>query len=284
MSKKIDSSRSAQLTGGEGFTYEDVIVAYFLAALLREESALGQPGYVTRVAVQQERQGEPMDDVIVDSQTIDNRYRLSLQVKRSITISNSNDDFKQIITKAAETRAKTEFRVGMDRYGFITRTVADSRYQSLLRIIECAKASPSGADFVNRFKPSGESSREDIALREELLALIQPADADAEVDFSRHFVAHRLDGFEVNGDRFTELANRLAAVSANRDGPALAEILCRQVRIGEGTAKVWTRPSLIADLTTLHPLAVAPSYTGDIQIIGELTRSAVADIRSDIGV
>jgi len=51
MGKKANNARSSQLTGGEGFTYEDVVVAYFLAALLREEAALGQPGYVTRVAV-----------------------------------------------------------------------------------------------------------------------------------------------------------------------------------------------------------------------------------------
>jgi CobQ-like glutamine amidotransferase family enzyme len=77
--KNEERARSPQLTGGEGFTYEDVIAAYFLAALLREEAALAQPGLVTRVAVQQDRQSEPMDDVIVDS-AAGERYRLSLQV------------------------------------------------------------------------------------------------------------------------------------------------------------------------------------------------------------
>ena len=77
------------------------------------------------------------------------------------------------------------------------------------------------------------------------------------------------------GDRFADLTHRLGAVSANGDGPGLAEILCRQVRIGEGAAKVWTRPSLIADLRALHPLAVAPSYAEDIRIVGELAQNAV---------
>src|SRR6516225_12141451 len=92
--KKEERARSPQLTGGEGFTYEDVIAAYFLAALLREEAALAQPGLVTRVAVQQDRQGEPMDDVIVDSDAAGTRNRLSLQVKRSVTVSASNADFQ----------------------------------------------------------------------------------------------------------------------------------------------------------------------------------------------
>jgi len=224
-----------------------------------------------------------MDDVIVDSDAAGDRNRLSVQVKRSVTISQANDDFKQIIANAVATRAKTEFRPGLDRYGFIVRAVADSRFQSLQRIIELAKASPTGPDFANRFKPAGESSKEDIALRDKLLTLIQPVDADAEADFYRHFIAHRLDGFESGGDRLTDLSNRLGAVSANGDGSGLAEILCRQVRVGEGAAKVWTRASLIADLRTLHPLAVAPSYAEDIRIIEELARNAVADIRSDIG-
>src|ERR1700674_4339475 len=159
MGKKTNKARASQLTGGEGFTYEDVVAAYFLTALLREEAALGQPGYVTRVAVQQDRQGEPMDDVIVDSDAAGDCNRLSLQVKRSVTISKANDDFKQIIAGAVATRAKTEFRPGLDRYGFITRTVADGRFQSLLRIIERAKASPTGAEFVSRVRAGGESSR-----------------------------------------------------------------------------------------------------------------------------
>jgi hypothetical protein len=33
LKNKEDSARSSQLTGGEGFTYEDLIAAYFLAAL-----------------------------------------------------------------------------------------------------------------------------------------------------------------------------------------------------------------------------------------------------------
>ena len=234
MTNKKDSARSSQLTGGEGFTYEDVIGAYFLTALLREEAALAQPGIVTRVAVQQDRQGEPMDDVVADSAAAGERYRLSLQVKRSVTVSASNADFKNIITKAVETRAKPDFRPGLDRYGFIARVVGDDRLQSLQRIITRAKASATDAEFDARFRPGGESSKDDIALRNELAGLIKPVDAAAEADFYRDFVAHRLDGFEPGGDRFTDLCNRLATISANADGSGLAEILCRQVRLGEG--------------------------------------------------
>jgi len=36
--KKVQAT-STELTGGAGFTYEDTVVAYYLAALLREERA-----------------------------------------------------------------------------------------------------------------------------------------------------------------------------------------------------------------------------------------------------
>ena len=68
---------SSELTGGAGYTYEDAVVAYYLTALLREENAAGQTGCVTRVAVQQGAQGEPLDDVIIDTSIGDAVRRLA---------------------------------------------------------------------------------------------------------------------------------------------------------------------------------------------------------------
>jgi len=254
LTNKKDSARSSQLTGGEGFTYEDVIGAYFLTALLREEAALAQPGLVTRVAVQQDRQGEPMDDVIVDSDVAGERYRLSLQVKRSVTVSASNADFQDIITKAVETCAAPGFRRGLDRYGFIARAVGDDRLQSLQRIIQRAKASATGAEFDARFRPRGESSKDDIALRNELAGLVKPADAAAEADFYRDFVAHRLDGFEPGGDRFADLCNRLGTMSANADGPGLTDSL------PSGPARRGRRQSLDTAVADRRSQSSSPAH------------------------
>jgi len=58
---------SPEISGGGGFTFEDVTVALYLGALLGEESAPGlEDRVVTRVAVQQAQFGEPLDDLIVD--------------------------------------------------------------------------------------------------------------------------------------------------------------------------------------------------------------------------
>jgi len=70
--------------------------AAYLAALLREERAQGCRGTVVRVAVQQDRQGEALDDLIVDAEEAGEASRLSLQVKSAFAISAADADFKRI--------------------------------------------------------------------------------------------------------------------------------------------------------------------------------------------
>lgn len=281
MTKQKERSRSSLLTGGGGFTYEDVVVAYYLTALLREEGAQGCRGSVTRVGVQQDRQGEPMDDLVVDAMQLGESSRLSLQVKSSLTISDKDDDLKEIFKGAITTRRKPDFKVGRDRYGFITNSVAISRFNSLKRILELAEASTTGLEFSSRFESGKEASGPDIALRSELSNLITPAGSDAELDFYKHFVCYRFDNLEPDGDRFVELINRLDEITTS-GGNVFAEVLCRHVRLGEGAAKVWTRNSLIADIRSVVPLRVSPSFKADVGILTSLAEEALAGIRADI--
>lgn len=282
MPGKKKRSQSSELRGGQGFSYEDTVAASFLVALIREEASLGSNGSVVRVAVQQEACGEPMDDLIVDVSLDGELARLGFQVKSTITISEKDPDFKAIINAALQTRAKSSFREGRDAYGFIAGSVGDSRLKSLNRIIYRAKASTTADEFSRRFAPGSESSQSDIGLRKNLRSLIQPVDDDAEWDFYRHFVAFRLDGLEPRGDRLVELGNRLEMMS-DLSGTQFVELLCRQVRIGEGTAKVWTRGSLLSDLrSTGTRLQIAPRYAQDLAKLNDYVTGALADIRCDI--
>lgn len=121
-------AQSPELAGGAGFTFEDAVSAEYLAALLAEGYAPGiEDGVVTRVALQQRDFGEPLDDVIVD--TVDSAgtpARLSLQVKRSLTISSAptNTDFREIIRDCWLTLSKAGFRQGVDRFGAAVGNVA----------------------------------------------------------------------------------------------------------------------------------------------------------------
>ena len=98
---------STELTGGTGFTFEGNVTATFLVSLLIEGSPRGLTGYTcTRVAVQQANFGQPLDDVIIDAKAADgSSARLSLQIKRSLTISaaETNTDFRDVVIKSWET-------------------------------------------------------------------------------------------------------------------------------------------------------------------------------------
>jgi hypothetical protein len=281
MAGQTPRSRSSKLTGGEGFTYEDLVVTYYLAALLREEAAIGTRGHVVRVAVQQNRQGEPMDDVVIDAEAGGETARLSLQVKSRVVISENDAEFTAIIAEAVATRRGPNFKVGRDRYGFIAETVAVGRFDGLSNIIARAVASTNGAEFVSRFVPGGESSKGDIALRDELQKLLQAASPDEEWEFYRHFVAYRFDNLAPGGDRYADLTNRLGEISTS-GGVNFIEVLARHVRAGEGQARVWNRNALIREMRSVVKLRIAPVYAPDIAVLTELAKDAVADIRDDI--
>jgi hypothetical protein len=111
------------------------VVAYYLAALLREERGAGPNGVVKTVAVQQEGFGDPMDDVIVELDDADSRRRLSLQAKRTIQISAANDAFRDILARALATRASDRFDPDLDAYGFVVENVAAARFRTTVPLI-----------------------------------------------------------------------------------------------------------------------------------------------------
>ena len=69
--------QSPENSAGTGFTFEHSATAVYLCALLGEETAPGlRDCVVTRVAVQQDGYGEPLDDLIVDGQATDGSHRI----------------------------------------------------------------------------------------------------------------------------------------------------------------------------------------------------------------
>jgi hypothetical protein len=116
-----DKAASTELTGGAGFTYEDTVGAYYLSHLLRRESAAGQAGVVISVAVQQQGHGNPMDDLVVEFDEAGTKRALELQIKRSVTISGADDDFRAIVAAAVKTLALDTFIKDVDKCGFYRR-------------------------------------------------------------------------------------------------------------------------------------------------------------------
>jgi hypothetical protein len=278
---------STEITGGAGFTYEDIVVAYYLAALLREERAAGLSGVVKTVAVQQKGHGHPMDDIIVELDDDGSRRRLNLQAKRRIQISAAatNNDFRNILSCALATRATDDFNVDLDAYGFVAENVATARFRTLNRLIDWAKSSPSGEDFARRFAPGGAAAAAERSLRGELAPLIGAQSPDEERRFYAQFVALNLDGLTEGGILRTEVINRLQElVAVNEDGLdlLLLDRLCRIARDAAGTARKWTRQTLLAELRGAIRLKVAPNYRRDVDLLQSFSIAGLADVSEEI--
>jgi hypothetical protein len=276
---------STELTGGAGFTYEDTVVAYYLAQLLRHERAAGQTGIVTSVAVQRQGHGRPMDDVIVGLDDAGTTRSLDLQVKRSLTISGADKQFKDIVAAAMKTQASDAFVKGSDASGFVVEHVTDTTFRSLSRLISKAKASPDAKDFEEYFAPTGTAGADDRKLREGLLTLTGAANLDEEVSFYRSFAALHLASLEEGGALRAEIVNRLQELVADTvDGQdiLLFDRLCRIAREGAANAAKWTRSSLLARLQGSVRLKVAPNFIDDINRLNAASLDALNDVSETV--
>jgi hypothetical protein len=284
---KKKQATSTELTGGAGFTYEDKVVAYYLAALLRGEKAMLQHGVVSCVAVQQAGHDQPMDDLIVEFQDPEGQRTLSLQVKSTITVSGAvtNKDFRDIVNRAQETRQTSGFQADRDAYGYVVENVAEAGHRSLNRLINWAISSPTSADFNRRFEEGGAAAAAERALRIELAPLIGMRDVEDEWHFYRQFVAARLNGLDETGIVWTEITNRLQElVASNEDGQEalLFDRLCRIVRDGAGTARKWTRATLLAQLRSVIRLKVSPNFRNDIDTLVQFSNDGLSEIAESI--
>ncbi len=208
-------------------------------------------------------------------------------MKRQLRISAAptNTDFCAIITAAVATRASAEFQQDRDAYGFVAEHVAAGPLRTLDRLIDWAKASPSGEDFERRFAEGGAAAAAERALRLELSPLTGATTADGEVSFFRHFVALNMGGLADGGVLRAELVNRLQElVAENEDGQdvLLFDRLCHLVRDGAGHARKWTRATLLNQLRGVVRLRVAPNYARDIDALQAFSLEGLADVSETI--
>jgi hypothetical protein len=226
-----------------------------------------------------------MDDIIVELDDVGSRRRLSLQAKRKIQISSANTDFRDVMTRALATRGTLDFQAELDSYGFVVEHVALARFRTLNRLIDWAKSSPSTDDFALRFAPGGAAASAERAMRNELALVIGAESVDKERKFYAQFTALKLEGLTEGGVLRTEVVNRLQElIAANEDGQdiLLFDRLCRIARDAAGTARKWTRHTLLAQLRGTVRLKIAPNYKRDLDLLQEFSAAGLAGVSEEI--
>lgn len=285
---------SPELTGGAGFTYEDAVTAQYLVAMVGDTTAAALGGRVVqRVAQQQADFGEPLDDVIVDAASLADGtvMRLSLQVKRSLTISGAetNTDFRDVIQHSWQTLQKPDFREHIDRVGVVTGVVAEETSRAFTTVCEWARGSDTTASFMHRFDEDGSASATHravvAAVRMIALNTGTPLSDDQLYRLFTHLVLIRFDFLHVGStheaDAIACLQRALAPGQVARAND-LWSLLRQIARDGAGRSAVHTRASLVRALAGWR-FTGAPAFVGDMQVLRDSTRHWLDQQASDIG-
>ena len=287
--------QSAETGGGSGFTFEGDAAAYYLAALLGEAHAAGMDDRIVfRVAVQQREMGEPLDDVVVDFRDrFDGLARLSLQVKRALTVSRarSNTDFRDVIRDSRATLAKPGFRLGVDRYGAVVGTISAEKFRAVNELCEIARSSPSSPEFECRFGPRGNAPANVKSVHADVVALLDEFDGGHSSPESIHaFLSHfLLIQFDFLHAGTAEPADAINLIRGSLDesdvdkASLLWSRLIEWARAGAGRSEHFDRQSLVCRLAPLVRLRGAPSLRADLEKLSILAGSYASNIQDDIG-
>ena len=284
-----------ELAGGEGFTFEGDVAAFYLTALLAEEYAPGiDDRTVVCVSVQQRDFGEPLDDVIIDFEDAEKKpARLSLQVKRSLTISKaiSNKDFRDIIRDSWATLRKTDFRVSADRYGAAVGTIAHAKERALKTLCDWARESLTADHFDSRFAKGGNASDGIKAVKNDVVALLEetkgiPCTSEEVHHFLAHFVLIRFDFLREGATDPSDAINRIRDCLAPDDtanAPLIWSRVVQLARASAGKSGQFDRSRLVHLISPHAHLRGSTSLRPDLDKLTELAMSYANLIPDDIG-
>lgn len=289
-------SQSPELAGGEGFTYEGDVAAFYLTALLAEAYAPGiDDRRVIQVSVQQRDFGEPLDDVIIDFEGSSQNYaRLSLQVKRALTISSakSNQDFRDIIRDSWATFKKSDFRIHNDRYGVAVGEIASAKERALKTLCEWARESQTTVHFEARFAAGGNASAAIKTIKADITTLLEQvgkksACTKEEVhQFIAHFVLIQFDFLHEGATLPSAAINRISDCLIADDFANAALVwshLVKLARLSAGAAGQFDRARLVRSISSIAAIRGAASYIPDLERLTKLAGSFSNLIPDDIG-
>jgi len=279
--------QSPELAGGEGFTFEGDAAAFYLAALLAEAYAPGiDDRIVVRVSVQQRDFGEPLDDVIVDFEdAAKNPARLSLQAKRSLTISDAktNTDFRDIIRDSWATLKKPDFRINADRYGAAVGTISPDKERAIKTLCDLARESLTAEHFYTRFADGGNASDDIKTVKNDVVALLEevakgtPCASKEVHQFLAHFVLIQFDFLREGATAPPDAINRIKdclTPNAAAKAPLVWSRIVQLARASAGKSGQFDRARLLRSISPMARLRGATSFRLDLDKLTELTAFA----------
>src|ERR1700738_4970518 len=244
-------------TGNAGPQFEAKVGAFYALSLLSGSEPRGLPGAILRsVEFQQRVAGHPLDDVIVKAINADGSpATLEIQVKRTLTFTASDSEFREIVGQIWEAAQRPDFRTG--RYELAAAIARTTTRIELVcqEVLHWARQLPDGTTFaahISRPKFASNDMRDFVEVFRANLAWVgAPTDDETVWPLLRRFQIVFFD-FESPGSDYEHRARErarwvLAPDQAGRAAdlwPVLIGYACACARAGGAR----DRPSTVTAL------------------------------------
>lgn len=146
----ISKISNAFSTGGGGVNFEQQIQAMFLLSLLVEGFCPAMNEQTKRVCFQAKHLGYDVDDLVVFTYRDQTEGKMLCQIKHSITVTEKDKIFQEVICAAWSDFNKEEFDKENDRIALVTSQISNNAQQSLRFLHAQAIGSVDERDFIER--------------------------------------------------------------------------------------------------------------------------------------
>jgi hypothetical protein len=286
--KKTSSPSS---TGGSGTFFEQHVDALFLALMLvRGIPPILKDCQIEEVHLQAEHLDWSTEDLLIIGRTgSDVRRRLAAQVRRSFTISATDDDCRKAFTRFwNDFNCRENFNPDRDRLALVTLRGTDTLLKTFNSLLDCARASTDAGDFVHRLAKTGYLSQKAVSQQAAIRSIIMHAEGREpdNDDYWRFLKVLHVLSFDLNtatAQTETCIKTLLACTSHEPDPAAAAEMtwleLLDLVGGGMPTATSYTYASLPERLRSRHD-SMAPR--GDLERLVAHSETTLDGIQTTI--
>lgn len=213
------------VTGGGGTHLEPRVTSHYLAALIAEAGARGVLGTVTAVKTQQEEIDAPLDDLVIEGCLPNGTAtRLDLQITTSLSFTESDEKWKDIVGRAWNTFRRLGFNGATDRIGIAVSHTTTKLERSIQPLLARARHAADAGQYRKRLAARGGSNNDQREFQRVLDGLIKAYEATATDDEIVSFmksltiVAFDLDQEEASRDRLASIDQLAPIVGGNAEG------------------------------------------------------------------
>ena len=283
---------SAASTGGAGTTFEQHVGAYWLAQLLvGAVPPIAIDTTVAKVSFQTERLGWHTDDFLVVSTVGAVSRNLPGQVKRSFTVSASDQECVQAVTDFWRDFNGPRFSKDHDRIALVTLRGTNTLLEHFLGLLDCARAARDGVEFEQRLAIQGFISRKAARYCGELQTIIgdvegKPVTAADIWPFLRAFHVLSLDLHSSTRQTEAHIKSMLALTATHGDPVASADASWNELIAEASTAMVASRSLRRNDLpaaTLARHGVIRTNERRVLQALDDHTQPVLRAIRSTLG-